>query len=305
MNLRDLKYLVAVADERHFGRAADVCHVGQPTLSTQIKKLEAELGVDLVERNPRHVLLTDAGERVVERARIILREADNIRELARRAIDPEAGSVRLGVFPTLGPYLFPHVVPQLRARFPKLELLLVEEKTEEVLRRLRNGDVDAGLLALPSHDDQLHVEPLFEEDFVLAVPAGHPLAEAGGRVDVGVLAGESILLLEDGHCLRDQALSVCQLAGAEERSGFRATSLETLRQMVAAGVGMTLLPELSVRPPVAQSPDIALLRFTDPVPSRKIAMFWRRSTALGDFLPEVAEQFRRLPSELVHPLSAV
>lgn len=303
MNLRDLGYLVAVADERHFGRAADLCHVGQPTLSTQIRKLEAELGVDLLERNPRQVLLTDAGERVVERARIILREADNIRELARRAIDPESGTVRLGVFPTLGPYLLPHVVPQVRKRFPKLELLLVEEKTEEVLRRLRNGDLDAGLLALPIHDDQLHVEPLFVEEFLLAVPNDHPLASSAGPIDIGALSGESVLLLEDGHCLRDQALSVCQLAGASERSGFRATSLETLRQMVAAGVGVTLLPELSVRPPVSPSDNITLLRFSEPVPSRTIAMCWRRSTAFGEFLPELAEQFRDLPTDLVHPLT--
>lgn len=302
MNLRDLSYLVAVADERHFGHAADACHVGQPTLSTQIKKLEAELGVGLIERNPGRVLLTDAGERVVERARVILREADNIRELARRATDPESGSVRLGVFPTLGPYLLPHVVPTLRHRFPNLELLLVEEKTEEVLRQLRHGDLDAGLLALPVHDDHLHAEPLFEEDFVLAVPNDHPLASTTGPVDVGVLAGESVLLLEDGHCLREQALSVCHLAGAAERGGFRATSLETLRQMVAAGVGVTLLPELSVRPPVAQSDNITLIRFRDPVPSRQIAMFWRRSTALGDFLPELADQIRSLPVDLVRPL---
>lgn len=315
MNLRDLDYLVAVAEERHFGHAADRCHVGQPTLSTQIRKLEAELGVELLERNPRQVLLTAAGERVVERARIILREADTIRELARRAADPEAGTVRLGVFPTLGPYLLPHVVPQIQERFPNLELLLVEEKTEEVLRRLRNGDLDAGLLALPIHDDQLHVEPLFEEDFVLAVPAGHPLAATAGvvtksgwgkeakRVDASVLAGESVLLLEDGHCLRDQALSVCELAGADERGGFRATSLETLRQMVAAGVGITLLPALSVAPPVSNPDGLTLLRFADPVPSRRIAMVWRRSTALGDFLEELAACIRRVPPDLVLPLT--
>lgn len=301
MNLRDLSYLVAVADERHFGHAADVCHVGQPTLSTQLKKLEAELGVDLIERNPGRVLLTDAGERVVERARVILREADNIRELARRATDPESGTVKIGVFPTLGPYLLPHIVPKLRDRFPNLELLLVEEKTEEVVRQLRRGDLDVGLLAMPVDDDHLHVEPLFQEDFLLAVPNDHPLASESGPVDIAVLAGESVLLLEDGHCLRDQALSVCHLAGATERSGFRATSLETLRQMVAAGVGVTLLPELSVRPPVAASGTTTLLRFSEPVPSRQIAMFWRRSTALGDFLPDLADQFRSLPSDLVRP----
>jgi len=301
VNLRDLSYLVAVADLRHFGQAADACNVGQSTLSTQIKKLETELGVELIERSSRGVLLTDAGERIVERARIILREEDNIREVARRAVDPESGTVRLGIFPTLAPYLLPHVVPSIRDRFPGLELLLVEEKTEEILRRLRHGDLDAGILALPVHDDQLHEELLFDEDFVLAVPSGHRLAAFEGPIDESVLAGESVLLLEEGHCLRDQALSVCRLVGATERNGFRATSLETLRQMVAAGVGVTLLPELAVQPPVAPSPSITLLRFAEPVPSRQIAMYWRRSSAMGGFLTELADQIRRLPDGLVHP----
>ncbi|HEX7132199.1 MAG TPA: LysR family transcriptional regulator, partial [Iamia sp.] len=155
-----------MADHRHFGRAAEACFVSQPTLSTQLKKLETELGVELVERNPRHVLLTAAGERVVERARIILREAEGIRGVARAAADPEAGSIRMGLFPTLAPYLLPHVVPNLHARFAKLELLLVEEKTEVVLARLRDGTLDCGVLALPVADDGLHVEPLFSEDFL-------------------------------------------------------------------------------------------------------------------------------------------
>jgi LysR family hydrogen peroxide-inducible transcriptional activator len=299
MNLRDLQYLVAVAEHRHFGKAAEACFVSQPTLSTQLKKLEKELGVELVERNPRHVLLTDAGERIVERAKRILAETDDIRSIARRAQDPEAGSLRLGIFPTLAPYLLPHVVPSVHARFPKLELLLVEEKTEVVLGRLRDGSLDAGILALPVHDDQLHEEYLFAEDFVLAVPADHPLAEKDEPIDVSVLAHEDVLLLEEGHCLRDQALEVCSLAGAAERSGFRATSLETLRQMVAAGVGITLLPTLAVRPPVPTSEDVRLLRFAEPVPRRRIAMFWRATSVYRDFLPRLAEPFRDLRPGLV------
>jgi len=295
MNLRDLGYLVAVADHGHFGRAADACYVTQPTLSTQLRKLEQELGVELVERNPRHIVLTEAGEQVVERARIILTEADNIVEVARRASDPESASLRVGIFPTLAPYLLPHVVPEIRERFPRLELLLVEEKTEEVVRRLREGQLDAAVLAMPVEAPGLHEEELFDEDFVLAVPDGHPLAQLEGAADPSVLSGESVLLLEDGHCLRDQALSVCQLAGASERSGFRATSLETLRQMVAAGVGVTLLPELAVRPPVPVSRDITLVRFADPAPRRRIAMYWRSSSVYREFLPQLAELFRNVP----------
>jgi LysR family hydrogen peroxide-inducible transcriptional activator len=302
MNLRDLQYLVAVADHRHFGRAAEACFVSQPTLSTQLKKLEEELGVELVERSPRRIMLTEVGELVVEQAREVLREADTIREIARRAKDPESGSLRLGLFPTLAPYLLPHVIPHVREHFPHLELLLVEEKTEVILSRLRAGTLDAGLMALPIHDDQLHEELLFEEDFVLAVPAAHSLAGRKGRVPVSVLADESVLLLEDGHCLRDQALSVCQLVGAQERAGFRATSLETLRQMVSAGVGVTLLPQMSVQPPVPPSDDLALVRLAEPVPSRRIAMFWRKTSAYRSFLPRLAALFRELPPGLVTPL---
>jgi LysR family hydrogen peroxide-inducible transcriptional activator len=305
MNLRDLGYLVALAEHRHFGRAAEASFVSQPTLSMQIRKLEDELGVELIERHPRHLLLTPAGERAVERARVILREAEQIREDARRSRSPEAGSLRVGLFPTLGPYLLPHVVSSVRQRFPELELLLVEEKTEDVLRLLREGQLDAGLLALPVNSDQLHVEPLFEEPFVLAVPQDHPLAASAGPLPVSAIEGENLLLLEDGHCLRHQALEVCHLAGAGERSGFRATSLETLRQMVAAGVGMTLLPLLAVQPPVAVSGSIRLIPFESPAPSRRIAMLWRSSSARREFLPKLAEVFRTLPAGLLDPATAI
>ena len=177
MNLRDLRYLVALADHKHFGRAAAASFVSQPTLSTQIRKLEDELGVSLVERAPRRVMLTPIGRDIAERARRVLAEVAQMGELARRSQDPEAGTVRLGLFPTLAPYLLPHVLPGIRTRFPRLELLLVEEKTDAILTRLRDGRLDAGLLALPVHDEQLHVEPLFEEPFVLAVPQSHPFAK--------------------------------------------------------------------------------------------------------------------------------
>lgn len=300
MNLRDLRYLVALAEHRHFGHAAEASFVSQPTLSTQIRKLEEELGVTLVERNPRRILLTPAGEEIVARSREVLNEVEQIRQVARRTRDPRSGSIRLGIFPTLGPYLLPHVIPGLRQRFPKLELLLVEEKTEEVLKRLQDGKLDAGILALPIHDDNLHAEFLFEEPFVLAVPRNHPLADQPGMT-VEQLAEQQLLLLDEGHCLRDQALEVCQLAGAAEKTGFRATSLETLRQMVAAEVGITLLPILAVQPPVARSRDIHLLPFANRPPSRKLAMFWRKTSAMSDFLAELAEEFRNLPHELLHP----
>ncbi len=300
MNLRDLKYLLALADHKHFGRAAAACFVSQPTLSTQIRKLEEELGVSLVERAPRKVMLTPAGRDAADRARRIVAEVEQMKEAARRSQDPEAGTVRLGIFPTLGPYLLPHVIPRIRERFPQLELLLVEEKSDVLLSRLHEGRLDAALLALPVHDDQLHSEFLFEEPFLLAVPENHPLAKLDS-LSLGELSNHKLLLLEDGHCLREQALEVCRLSGANEKSEFRATSLETLRQMVAANVGITLLPMLAIKPPVARSQNIHLLGFSDSHPSRQIAMLWRRSSAMAGFLLELSKVFSELPADLFSP----
>ncbi|HEX5959685.1 MAG TPA: DNA-binding transcriptional regulator OxyR [Rhodanobacteraceae bacterium] len=300
MNLRDLHYLVALADHKHFGRAAEASFVSQPTLSTQIRKLEEELGVTLVERNPRKVLLTEVGKQIVARAREVLNEVEQIRRIAHRDQDPEAGTLRLGIFPTLGPYLLPHVLGTLRERYPRLELLLVEEKTPELLQRLREGKLDCAILALPVHDDTLHAEFLFEEPFLLAAPDTHPLA---GRklLKLADLEDEHLLLLEDGHCLRDQALEVCRMSGAAEKQGFRATSLETLRQMVAANVGITLLPVLAVQPPIAQAGNVHLTPFRGHPPSRKLAMFWRRSSAMHGFLLQLSEVFKGLPRGLLDP----
>jgi LysR family transcriptional regulator, hydrogen peroxide-inducible genes activator len=241
--------------------------------------------------------LTDAGERVAARARIMLDEAESIEGIARQARSPGSARLRIGLFPTLAPYLLPHVVPELHRRYPDLELLLVEEKTEEVLARLADGRLDVGILAKPV-TGPFHQEDLFHEDFVLAVPRSHPLAGRVEPVDPGVLVDADVLLLEEGHCLRDQALAVCQLSGAAERSGFRATSLETLRQMVAAGVGVTLLPELAVLPPVPTSDGIALVHFAEPVPRRELAMVWRPTSVYGELFPEIAQVIREVVAEL-------
>ncbi|MFV0532844.1 MAG: LysR substrate-binding domain-containing protein [Cumulibacter sp.] len=302
MNIRDLEYLVALHEHRHFGRAAEASFCSQPTLSTQIRKLESELGADLVERGSRQVLFTAVGERVVRRARHILADADEIRSLARQSQAPHAGSVRLGVFPTLAPYLLPHVIGTVNASFPDLEVLLVEEKTPVLVSQLHAGTLDAALVAMPVDDESLAVQPMFREEFLLAVPATHPLADDQTPMPSSQVAGEDLLLLTEGHCLRDQALEVCRAAGTDERRGFQATSLETLRLMVAAGVGITLMPQLSVVHPVVPNPGVALRRFSEPAPHREIAMVWRRKSVQRDLLDEIAGAIRAaLPSE-VSPL---
>ncbi|MFC7735030.1 LysR substrate-binding domain-containing protein [Roseomonas sp. GCM10028921] len=298
MNLRELQYLVALADHRNFRRAADACFVSQPTLSTQIRKLEDELGVALFERSPRKVMLTPAGQDAVARARRILTEMEGMKEAAQRLSRPEAGIARLGVFPTLGPYLLPEVMPRVRERFPQLQLLLTEEKSDQLLARLNEGKLDAAILAMPVNDPGLHCEPLFEEPFLLAVPKHHPLA-AARSLRLGDLSQHNLMLLEEGHCLRDQALEVCQLSGAREGSEFRATSLETLRQMVLAGLGVTLMPALAARGMVPYADRLHLLRFEDSSPSRQIGLFWRKTSAMAPLLLHLAEVLRGVPPELL------
>jgi len=297
MNLRALKYFVKLSELKHFSRAAEACFVSQPTLSTQIRKLEEELGVQLVERAPRKVQLTPVGEEIALRARHVLRDIEQIEATARRSKDPETGTLRLGLFPTLAPYLLPHVVPAIRARFPRLRLELAEEKTANLLHLLEDGELDAALLALPVNDERLASIQLFEEPFLLALPESHPLTQQK-VIDHEDLVGADLLLLEDGHCLRDQALEVCTLAGARERVDFHATSMETLRQMVAAEVGITLMPALAVGPPIAPTGNLALRPFRDPAPFRTIALFWRRSSPLGPLMERLARCFRAVPEPL-------
>jgi len=243
-------------------------------------------------------MLTEVGEEVVERARALLAEVGAIKAIARRSRDPHSGTLRLGIFPTLAPYYLPHVVPELRRRFPRLTLRLFEEKTEDVISMLLQGRLDAGLLALPVDVDQLVTRLLFEEPFVLALNDQHPLA-AQKVITMEQLEDQELLLLEDGHCLRDHALEVCQLVGAHEKLDFHATSMETLRQMVAAGTGITLLPVLAIKPPVAHTENLAIRRFDPPAPSRRIALVWRKSSALTAFLEELAEVLGGIGPELL------
>lgn len=287
IKLRDLHYLVAIADTRHFGRAAAACHVSQPTLSAQLKKLEQYLGVQLIERGTRRASMTTAGERIVARARAMLEASDDIVEIAKSFADPLAGRLRLALLPTIGPYLLPRVTPRLRKALPRLELMLYEYQTATLLARLRAGEIDAGILALPVDLDGLDVMPLYDEPFVLAAPSTHRLAKSG-PLRTADLAGEAVLLLEDGHCLRDQALDVCNRVGMHEKQDFRATSLETLRQMVASGVGVTLLPELATRGAYGAARGIAVRAFARPAPMRRIGAVWRTTSARREAIEAVA-----------------
>ena len=300
MNFRAMQYFVKLAELKHFSKAAKACFVSQPTLSTQIRKLEEELGVSLVERAPRKVMLTPIGEDIAHRARHILRDIENIKIAARRSKDPATGTIRLGIFPTLAPYLLPHIIPEIRRRYPELGLQLVEEKTENILKMLDQGRLDAGMLALPVAEHGMDIEVLFEEPFVAAIPASHPLSDKQ-VISLKDLEGEELLLLEEGHCLRQHALAVCELAGAHERVDFHATSMETLRQMVATNAGVTLMPVLSVKPPIPLTPNIVLRPFAEPAPSRTIALVWRSSSPLGDFLRELAESLKVKPASLLEP----
>jgi LysR family hydrogen peroxide-inducible transcriptional activator len=278
LKLKDLRYLVAVADQRHFGRAAARCFVSQPTLSAQLKKLEQAFGVQLIERAPNKVALTPAGEEIVARARRILEASDEIVTLARSHRDPLAGRLRIALLPTIGPYLLPRVAPLIRRQLPRLQLRLYEYQTATMLEKLHGGELDLGILALPVELAGLESRELYREAFVLALPEHHRLT-AHDSVRVGDLKGESLLLLEEGHCLRDQALEVCSRIGVREDQDFRATSLETLRQMVAAGAGVTLLPELAGRGAYRAARGVVLRPFAKPAPVRHIGALWRKTTA--------------------------
>src|SRR5688572_15929368 len=250
-SVRQLECVVAVADHGSFRAAATVVGVTQPALSAHVAGLESMLGVQIFERDRRRVLVTPAGAAVVARARAALHSIDGVVESARSAGQPLAGPLRLGVIPTVAPYLLPRILPAVRQRFPKLLLVLREDQTARILEELEAGRVDAVILALPVPGD-ITAAPLFDEEFLLAVPRGHALASRR-RVRDGDLDGEEVLLLEDGHCLRDQALAVCRGTGATEAVQMRATSLPTLVQMVAGGLGVTLLPEMA-GPVLAASP---------------------------------------------------
>lgn len=278
LKLKDLRYLVAVADERHFGRAAAHCFVSQPTLSAQLKKLEQDLGVQLIERAPNNVTLTPAGQEIVTRARRILEASDEVVQLAHSHRDPLAGKLRVALLPTIGPYLLPRVAPALRRALPRLELRLYEYQTAPLLEKLQAGALDLGILALPVEAPGCEARELYDEPFTVALPERHALA-ARKTLRVADLRGETLLLLEDGHCLRDQALEICSRVGTKDPQDFRATSLETLRHMVATGAGVTLLPQLASRGAWGNARGVAVRPFANPAPSRHVGALWRRSTA--------------------------
>lgn len=288
MNLRDLEYFIAVVETGHFGRAAEMCHVSQPTLSTQIRKLEEDLGTPLLERTSRRVVLTSVGREVAKQTRQVLAQVGQLRAAASAVQGVLSGPLRLGAFPTLGPYLLPELIPLLREHAPELKPYLIEEKTAELLTRLRDGRLDAALLALPVEGDDLKIAPLFREPFVAALPQDHPLARRR-QLEVEALADQNLLLLEDGHCFREQALEICHRVGAGEEE-FKATSLETLRHMVSAGMGITLMPALAVRDNTAP---LALRPFKSPQPERSIGLVWRRGSASTPTLEALAQLIRR------------
>jgi LysR family hydrogen peroxide-inducible transcriptional activator len=288
MNLKDLKYLVALADTGHFGKAAERTFVSQPTLSAQLKKLEDYLGVKLVERQPKNVQLTEVGKQVVVRARRMLDDGDEIIALARSNTDPFTGKLKLGLIPTVGPYLLPRVMLKIRRALPNLGLMLYEYQTEPLLKRVRDGEIDVAILALPMAHDGMESRDLYHESFTVALPTGHPLA-AKPSVKVGDLKGQTLLLLEDGHCLRDQALEVCSRIDVREAEDFRATSLETLRQMVIAGLGITLLPEMAVEAPFNSQRGLAIRPFAKPTPSRTIGAVWRKTSTRAAAIAAVCD----------------
>ncbi|WP_324779321.1 LysR substrate-binding domain-containing protein [Thiobacillus sedimenti] len=298
MTLQELKYLVALADHGHFGRAAEACFITQSTLSTQIKKLEDFLGVTLFDRSLKRVTPTPIGKEILAAARNIVEEAERIRELAKHAQDPMARTLHLGVIPTLGPYYLPHALTLVHRKHPGLRLLLREEMTPQILEHLVDGSLDAGLLALPVNDDALRVEPVFHEPFYAALPAGHALA-ARDTLKVTDLLKEKLLLLDEGHCLRDQALDVCG-ARQDRREEVRATSLETLRQMVGMGLGVTLLPALAVdAAPRVSRKAVEIRPFRMPAPGRTIGLVWRRRAPFPETFERLAATLKSsLPAEV-------
>jgi LysR family transcriptional regulator, hydrogen peroxide-inducible genes activator len=289
-SLRQLQYVVAVADTLSFRKAAERCHVAQPSLSSQLALLEDAVGVRLFERDRRRVLPTAAGKEVIDRARRLLLDADDLSAAARRASDPLDGTLRLGVIPTVSPYLLPHVSPALRAAFPKLTALWIEDKTDALLASLQAGALDAALLALEAELGDVEHELVALDPFVLATRPEDPLARDEAGVQRADLRDVDVLLLDDGHCFREQALAYCSRTKARELE-FRATSLATLTQMVAAGLGVTLLPTLAVAAE-AERAHLHIRNFADPAPARTIALVWRKRSPLGSALRRLAISMR-------------
>jgi LysR family hydrogen peroxide-inducible transcriptional activator len=292
MTLTELRYIVAVARERHFGRAAETCFVSQPTLSVAVKKLEEELGVTLFERGPGEVSVTPGGQNIVEQAQRVLEEASRIKEIAAAGRDPLAGPLRLGAIYTIGPYLLPKLIPILRRTAPAMQLHIQENFTHRLGEALKNGEVDVILVALPFEESGIVTRAVYDEPFFVAVPKGHPWEERK-RITSEELTNESLLLLGEGHCFRDQVMDICHTVRARDRSAIARTveggSLETIRQMVAGGVGITVLPATSVSGNPSPGDLIRFLPFAKPAPVRRVGLAWRKSYPR----PEAIEVLRK------------
>ncbi len=288
--IRQLEYITAIEDHGTFQAAADACHVTQPGLSAQVRQLEDLLELQIFERGRKRVLVTPAGREILDRARRVLIAVEDLQQAARSSSKPFTGPLRLGVIPTVAPFVLPAVLPKVRRAYPALRLEVHEAHTPELVQALEQGTLDLLLLALEAPLGDAATLALFEDAFMLALPRDHRLA-GRKRVRESDLAGEDVLLLEDGHCLRDQALSVCNRAGALEIGDFRASSLTTLVPMVASGAGLTLLPALATRTSAALDRDLALVPFSRPVPKRTIGLAWRKTSPRGDEFSELADLF--------------
>jgi LysR family hydrogen peroxide-inducible transcriptional activator len=293
--LRQLRYLVALADHRHFGRAAADCLVTQSTLSAGIQELEALLGVTLIERGKRQARPTPLGEEIVERARDLLRAAEDLADAADAGKSPLAGTLRMGIIPTVGPYLLPPRLPQVRARYPKLRLYLREEQTARLLDLVLRGRLDASIVALPYEIGGFEAIDLGSERLMVACPVTHPLA-GRERIAAADLEGQRLLMLEDGHCLRNHALTACRLAPGRTNEDLQGTSLGTLVQMVASGLGLTFLPEMAVEVESRRAPEVTLLPLEGDAPAREVALVHRPGSPRKRELELLADMLRLDPS---------
>lgn len=289
--LRQLQYAVAVAESLSFRKAAECCHVSQPSLSAQLAQLEAALGVHLFERGKRRVLVTSAGREFIDQARLILRQANDLEELARRGGDPFSGTLRMGVIPTVSPYLLPRLTPALREAYPRLSVRWTEDKTEVVVRDLQAGALDAALLALEADIGEVQWEVIARDPFVCVAPRGHALAGSTAEVEIAELRDTTVFVLQDEHCFGKQAAALCAHTNAQI-DAFRATSLTTLVQIVAAGEGVTLLPELAVSHEVTGT-QLCVRSFSEPAPARTIALVWRKRYPLDSTLRDIATTIRQ------------
>ncbi len=290
MNIRDFEYLVALAEHKHFRKAAEACFVSQPTLSGQIRKLEDELGTALLERSSRRVLFTDSGLQLVDQAKRILSEVKTFKDMASGQNGVMTGPLHIGFIPTVGPYILPRIIPALKEQFPELELFLHEAQTSQLVDQLEDGKLDCLVLASVAETEQFKEIDVYDEPLSVAVPYGHEWADLE-EVDMHDLKGRTVLSLGDGHCLRDQALGFCFAAGAKDDERFKATSLETLRNMVAAGAGITLLPELSL-PKEKNKDGVCYIKASNPIPSRRIVLVYRPGSPLRARFEQLAKAIK-------------